>query len=99
MADVPVFDLQLTEAVANILAATEHPGLTATELTGPPAGKTRAGPGHEPEQAHPAAPHAPQRPPSESCGRIGASFRRAIPLAGPLLSVLSHTFRACVVRM
>lgn len=33
MADVPVFDLQLTEAVANILAATEHPGLTATELT------------------------------------------------------------------
>lgn len=32
MAEMPVFDVQLTEVVCNILAATEHPGLTASEL-------------------------------------------------------------------
>lgn len=29
---VPIFDRQLTEAVSNILAATDHPGLTKSEL-------------------------------------------------------------------
>ena len=33
MARLEIFDMQLTEAVCNILGATEHPGLTASELT------------------------------------------------------------------
>jgi len=33
LANNPVFDIQLTEAVCEILAATDYPGLTASELT------------------------------------------------------------------